>query len=281
LQEFIDKPDRMLATTLVGNNLCNTTMTVLGASLCVRWLGNGQIANTVASLVLTVILLIIGEYLPKAWFQSHPLSRSRRFVDLLRVFAVLFHVIAWPVTRLVSLLIPAAGDASIAHGRARITRQDVRYLFSQESGATPNLDEQKRRMIFGVFALAEKTAAQVMVPRERMVVIKHDTPMSEILDLASRNRIKSFPVYSDQEHRFTGILKLSDLYEHLDEPDLKLPDLLRPPQYISEDTPADDLLPRLRLSRQPMLLIRNDQDRITGFVTTEVVLAEIVGPLYE
>ncbi len=227
------------------------------------------------------MILIMGEYLPKAWFQSHPLNRSGRFVDLLRFSELLFRGLTIPVTGLVRLMLPSAGDTVSSGVKARLTRQDVQFLLSQESGATPDLSEQRRRMIVGVFSLSEKTAAEVMVPRDRMIVIKQDTPMSEIVGLAGRNNIKSFPVYSDQDSRFTGILKLSDLYEHLDEPDFRLTGLLRPPQYVAHDTPADDLLPRLRLSRQPMLLIRDDQDAVIGFVTTEVVLEEIVGPLYE
>ncbi len=120
-----------------------------------------------------------------------------------------------------------------------------------------------------------------MLPRSGMQLIRTDTPMPDILEMASRSLAKSFPVYSESERRFTGILKLSDLYAHIDDPDLHLPKLLRPPQYVGADTPADDLLPRLRLSRQPMLLVRDEQDQVIGFVTTEVVLEEIIGPLYE
>jgi CBS domain containing-hemolysin-like protein len=113
------------------------------------------------------------------------------------------------------------------------------------------------------------------------LLIKPDTPMPEILELAAKSKVKSFPVYSDSEKRFTGILKLSDLFEHIDDQDLRVPDLIRPPQYVDETLPADDLIPRMRLTRQPMLLVRDDQGMVIGFVTTEVVLEEIVGPLYE
>jgi CBS domain containing-hemolysin-like protein len=161
----------------------------------------------------------------------------------------------------------------------RITRTDIRFLLSRESGATPDLGEQRRRMVVGVFELSEKTAADVMIPRQQMLLVKTDTPVQEILELARRSAVKSFPVYSDAEKRFTGILKLSDLFERIDEEDLTVPDLIRPPHYVDEELPADDLLPRLRLSRQPLLLVRDDQGLVTGFITTEVVLEEIVGPL--
>jgi CBS domain containing-hemolysin-like protein len=182
---------------------------------------------------------------------------------------------------LVRLLIPAGADAAALENKARITRKDILFLLSRESGATPDLGEQRRRMVIGVFALSDKTARDVMIPRERMLRITPDMPMREILELASRSRVKSFPVWSESDQRFTGILKVSDLFEHIDDPDLRLPDLIRPPQYIDSDMPADDLLPRLRMSRQPMLLIRGDGGQVIGFVTSEVVLEEIVGPLYE
>lgn len=281
LQAFIEHPDRMLSTTLIGTNICNTAFTVLGTNLMVRLTGHPGLGNALAAVVLLMLILVFGEYLPKAWFQSHALDRSLRFVDVLRISSWCFHWISTPLTGMLNLLFPAPEGVDPEQARNRISRRDIQFLLSRESGATPDLDEQRRRMVQGVFDLSEKTARDVMLPRAAMRMIRSDTPMSEILELAGRTRAKSFPVYSDSEKRFTGILKLSDLYEHIDDPDLHVPRLLRPPQYVSDDTPADDLIPRLRLSRQPMLLVRDDQDQVIGFVTTEVVLEEIIGPLYE
>jgi len=281
LERLMDDPDRMLATSLVGTNLCNTALTVVGTRVIVEMVQSARIGGVVSGVVLTLLILIFGEYLPKAWFQSHPLIRTGRFVRLFGWSGHLFHVVSVPVIALVRTVIPAPSDNGEAENHARITRRDIQFLLSRESGATPDLSEQRRRMVVGVFGLSEKTAGDVMVPRERMLLIKPDTPMSEILDLARRSKVKSFPVYSDAQRRFTGVLKLNDLFERIDEPDLTVPDLIRPPQYVDEEEPADDLIPRLRLTRQSMLLVRDDQGMVTGFVTTEVVLEEIVGPLYE
>ena len=283
VKRFMDHPEDMLATTLVGTNLCNTALTVLGTHLMVSLTGNPRLGNLLASITLLILILVFGEYLPKAWFQSHPLDRSGRFIDLLRVSAWLFRGISVPVIGLSKILIPAPGRESTEAKKHRITRKDIQFLLSRESGATPDLSETRRGMVEGVFRLSEKTARDVMLPRDRMIVIRPDLPLADILQLAGQNPAQSFPVFSPTEKRFTGILKLSDLYAHLDaeEGEVRIPELLRPPQYVSEDTPGDDLLPRLRLSRQPMLLVRDDHDRVTGFVTTEVVLEEIVGPLYE
>lgn len=281
LQEFIENPDRMLANTLVGTNLCNTALTVVGSAFAVRLIGDPRTGNAVAGVALTLMILVFGEYLPKAWFQSHPYSRSAKFVGFLRLSAWLFQGVSLPVTWLVKKLIPDPPPEKEGLDQNHITRKDIQFLLSRESGATPDISEQRRRMIVGVFALSEKTAKDVMVPRNRMMLIKQETPMEEILELASKTTVKSFPVYSDAEQRFTGLLKLSDLFAHVEGPPPRLQELTRPPQYVTDDTAADDLLPRLRLSRQPMLLVRDDQDMVIGFVTTEVVLEEIVGPLYE
>lgn len=281
LEDLIRNPDRMLATSLVGTNLANTAFTVMGTRLIVGLIGSTRIGGPVAAVLLTLLILIFGEYLPKAWFQSHPLIRSARFAPLLRFSQVLFHAVSVPVIALVRTVIPAPASAEDAENQARITRRDIQFLLSRESGATPDLSEQRRRMVVGVFGLSDQNARDIMVPREKMLLIKPETPMPEILELAARSKVKSFPVYSDTEKRFTGILKLSDLFEHIDDQDLQVPDLIRPPQYVEETLPADDLIPRMRLTRQPMLLVRDEQGMVTGFVTTEVVLEEIVGPLYE
>jgi putative hemolysin len=281
LHWFMEHPDDMLATTLVGTNLCNTAMTVLGTQMIVSRVGDPRLGNLLASAVLLVVILVFGEYLPKAWFQSHPLDRSARYVPILRLSAWLFRWLSLPVTALSRAIIPAPKNGSAAEAKNRITRKDIQFLLSRESGATPDLSEPRRRMVEGVFSLSEKTARDVMLPREQMISIRQDMSIQNVLELARQTPAQSFPVFSPTEKRFTGILKISDLYARIDDPDIEIPHLLRPPQYVAEDTPADDLLPRLRLSRQPMLLVRDDHDRVTGFVTTEVVLEEIVGPLYE
>lgn len=281
LAEFLKDSDRMLATTLIGTNVCNTALTNLGAGLAITLVAsNERLGDALATAMLIPIILIFGEYLPKAWFQSHPLSRSARFIGLLHVFSILFRCIAVPMTWLARTLIPFPPEDDTEAGD-RLSRKDMQYLLSHESGATPTLNEQRRHMVRGVFHLAEKTAKDVMIPRDNMIHIKHTATVEEIKKLAARTQLKSFPVYSHPESRFTGILKISDLYDHLDEEDFHWHRELRPPQYVNETMPADDLLPRLRFSRQPMLLIRDEVDTVIGFVTTEVVLEEIVGPLYE
>lgn len=280
LEELLEDPDSMLSTSLVGTNLANTAFTVIGTRLIVELVGSPRLGGVVSAVVLTLTILVFGEYLPKAWFQSHPLVRSLRYMPLFRLSRFLFKGISWPVVTLVKVVLPPPNVEEGAE-RARITRRDIQYILSLESGATPDLGEQRRRMVVGVFGLSEKKTSDVMIPRSRMLQVRPDTPMAEVLDLARKSKVKTFPVYSETEHRFTGILRLDDVFERIDDPDLTVPDLIRPPQYVEEDLPADDLIPRMRLSRQPVLLVRNDNGMVTGFVTTEVVLAEIVGPIYE
>lgn len=280
LERFMDDPENMLSTSLVGTNLANTAFTVIGTRLIVDLMGSSRLGGAVSAVVLTLLILVFGEYLPKAWFQSHPLVRSGRFMSIFRLSQILFKGISWPVVTLVRVVIPPP-NVEEGEERARITRQDIQFLLSRESGSTPDLGEQRRRMVVGVFDLSEKQARDVMIPRERMLQVKPDTPMAEVLELARKSKVKTFPVYSEVEKRFTGILRLEDIFERIDDPDLTVPDLIRPPQYVEEDLPADDLIPWMRLSRQPVLLVRDDNGTVTGFVTTEVVLAEIVGPIYE
>lgn len=280
LAKLMDDPESMLSTSLVGTNVANTAFTVIGTRLIVESIGSLRLGGAVAAVSLTLMILVFGEYLPKAWFQSYPLVRSSRFMAIFRLSQFLFKGISWPVVTLVRLVIPPPNIEEGAE-RARITRKDIQFLLSRESGSTPDLGEQRRRMVVGVFGLSEKEAKDVMIPRERMLQVQPNTPMSEVLELARKSKVKTFPVYSEVEQRFTGVLRLTDVYERIDDPDLTVPDLIRPPQYVDEDLAADDLIPRMRLGRQPVLLVRNDTGRVTGFVTTEVVLAEIVGPIYE
>lgn len=279
IRKLLDHPDQLLGTTLVGNNIVNTAMPVLATSIAIRIFG--EWGPWVSGVFMSVCILILCEYLPKAWFQSHPIKRVLPLAWVMRFFGMLFRPVTVTLAWISRHVIPAPqGDG--AARKEWLTREHLEYVLSPESGATPTLPDQKRRVIAGILNLAGKPCRTLMKPRHRLVSVRDTMRLDEILALMRAQPYDQYPVWSEKSRRFTGILDAREVIRGSSAPNFILGECIRPPQFVDEATAADQLLPRMRLSRQPMLLItRSGGDEVVGFLTMELLLEQIIAPLYE
>jgi putative hemolysin len=268
---LLHNPEHFLGTVLIGNNLCNVIASVTAASLAVELLG--QAGTWVSSILMTITLLICCEYLPKAWFQSNPSPRGRHFAPLL----VLLSRILYPAVRLLMLicriLFPVAKKTTTNH---IITKEDLAHL-TLETERTGALSISEREMIQGVFDLDRKTCAAIMTPRSQMITVSADTPRRELLELARECRHNRYPVYRDSPDNIVGIINVFDVAIDRLAEEAPITRYMRPPQFVPATTPTDNLLPRMRLTRQPMALVLDNNSALIGLVTIEDVVEEIIG----
>lgn len=275
VQRFVEQPDHLLGTTLAGTNLCNVLISVTSASIAVRWLGANGL--WVASLFSTFMLLIFGEYLPKAWFRSFPAYRVLPWAHFLQWSGFVFYPISAAIMQLARLLIPARSEAEESNLRF-ITREELLHL-AQEGEKTGEFTSDERRMMHGVMQLTAKTCTDIMIPRSRMITVKPDTNGSDLLDLARNHHVSRLPMYDPGQQQFTGLVHILDVLLAGNEQERTAREFARPPQYVQADTRIDQLLPRMRLTRQPLALVRDDKEHVIGLVSIEDILEEIVGQL--
>lgn len=275
IQHFIDHPDHLLGTTLVGTNTCNVIVSVISASLAVQWAGAHGM--WMAGVLTTLILLVAGEYLPKAWFRSYPAYRVLPFARALKVSDFVFYPLSRTVTFLARLIIPSSSirDDTL---QPFITREEIAHL-THEGEKTGQLTSAERRMILGVLELTRKTVGTIMIPRDKMVFCKDTTPTDELIDLARYRKLSRLPVFNEDERKFVGVVHILDILGDTRKRGKTARDYMRSIQWVDENTPADKILPRMRLSRQPMALVRNSRDETVGLATIEDLLEEIVGQM--
>jgi CBS domain containing-hemolysin-like protein len=134
-------------------------------------------------------------------------------------------------------------------------------------------------MIHGVFELIHKRCDEIMIPLSDLVMVRADTDRKALLKLARSRNVTRMPVYEDEPSHVIGILHIMDVAARPQSDQGTARDYMRPPQFVPHDTLVDDILPRMRLSRQPLALICDEKSRVTGMVTLEDALAEIVGTI--
>lgn len=276
LQNFLDHPDRLLGTTLLGTNLCNVVCSVVTASIAVQI--SATWGPTMSAALVTVVLLIFGEYLPKAWFQAQPLARCARFTVPLYVSWLVMRPVVIALTWTSRLLVRGSGSA--VGGDATFVTKDELKVLAHEVETGGMLSTRERVMIHSVMELSRKTARQIMIPRDKMVSIEKDASIDRLFEVAHASGHTRLPVYDGEAERFIGVINVFDVVSVDTLPtDAVVEDFMRNPLIITELMPIDDMLPRLRAGRQRLCLIRSRESEIIGLVTTEDILAEIVGEL--
>jgi len=276
LQEFLDNPDRLLGTTLAGTNLCMVITSIVSAGLAFDYWGSG--GEMLSSAVVTMAVLIFSEYVPKAWFHGKPFERCMFFAPVLgwaaRALRTPSAAIIW-----LSRLLVSGPTRSFTKGSPFLTRDELKLLARQ--GETDGvLSPAERAMIYRVLELSSKRAADIMVPRERMTFVEQNSSIDAFLKLARGVRFTRFPVYDSAQRRFVGIANVFAVAAAAVQARGKtVGEFARPPLLVPAHTPADDILPKLRRSRQPMCLIVDERSEVIGLLTVEDILREIVGQL--
>jgi len=276
LEKFILNFDRLLGTTLVGTNICVVINSVAAANIAEKLALPG--GKAISSVVMTILIVLFAEYLPKAWFRSRPLERCERFAGVLRVTEIIFMPFSYVIIGMARLISPGEKD-TFAKPAPFVTREDLKTL-AKEGEKDGVLSSKERDMIHKVIELSGKDAEDIMIPCKEIIMAYSDMKTPEFYALARKSGRTRMPVADRKTGEFTGIVNVFHLLaagkEIADEKTVA--DFMRPPQFIPAEMPVDDILPHMRRGRQPICLVKKD-DKVTGLITTEDILRVIVGKL--
>ncbi len=269
-ERLLRRPELLLGATLAGTNLCYVMLSVFATRLAVDRFGAAGPA--VASAGMTLLVLVVCEYLPKAWFQSFPARRVLPLVRTLDVFVRLFRPVSWLLQNAVERLLPGADEDRDAG--ALVSREELVHM-AREGVGTGMLTPEESRMIRTVFALGGRTCGERMTPRERVVSVPHDAGPERIRAIAAEHGFNRYPVRHREERRIVGVLHLLDVLCDPDPAGKTARDYMRPPQYVPTHMPVDHVMPRMRVTGSPLVLVTDDAFEVVGIITLEDVLSEI------
>ena len=273
IRHFLTHPDLLLGTTLIGTNLLHVVSAVIAAALG-RQLG-GTIGTTVAGVLLVLVTLVFCEYIPKAWFQAAPARRTLPFARLLRLAAIVLRPASYLVNSAIRVILPRRAGKNVG-GKLLVTREELLHL-TREGVQSGVLTRHESQMIHGVFELTHKTCAQIMTPRDKMVVVPATATPEEVLAIARQREFNRLPVFDSAQKTFVGVVHIFDILAD-DAPASKTAaHYMRPPQPVASYLPVDHLLPRMRVTKLPLFLVTDDRYEVIGLITLEDVLQEVTG----
>jgi len=269
-------PDVLLSTTLVGTNISTVVLTTLGAVMMIRMFGaNGEIY---AFLILTPLLLILGEIVPKSIYQQKADELTPVIIYPLRWASWLFYPIVFAFSRIARLAARAVGVGKVEQPFF-ITREQLRAVVDMaEQGAA--MDAFGRGRIRRVIRFAETTVAEAMIPIAEATVINHSETAKAAIELVRKHGYNRLPVYQNSTSNILGIVTLTT-WDLMDEDLIRQPleSLIKPAFYVSPLQTIDQLLPMLRQRHDHMAVVVDEFGSAIGIITMEDIVEEVVGEI--
>ena len=244
----------------------------------------GSIAFVLVTLVIALVSIIVGELVPKTLALNFPERLAVVVAGPIAFIQGLLSPIVWFVTRISALLVRLLGGTEKPQG-GYLSTEELKLLV--ETGSEQGgIEEEEKEMIHGVIELAEKRVHEVMVPRIGIRAINVDDPLDEVLDMIVRAGHSRLPVFDESLDNIVGILYAKDLLPYLKgngraNGAIDIRQLVRPPVYVPESKPVDDLLHDMQAAKRHIAIVVDEYGGTAGLVTMEDVVEEIVGEIQD
>ena len=267
--------ERTLATILITNNLVNVTIIMLSNYVFAHLVDFGHalwLQFLCITVLLTFLLLLFGEIMPKVFAGQQPLRFCRRVVGGI----MLCRRLTWPFA---TILI----KSGILAEKVMVKENHVLSVDELEQALelTDKEDiKEEKRMLEGIVRFGDETAKEIMTSRQDVVDLDFRSTFDEVLKCIVDNNYSRIPVYQDNSDNVRGILYIKDLLPHLSKGNtFRWQSLIRPPYFVPETKKIDDLLREFQENKVHIAIVVDEFGGTSGIVTLEDILEEIVGEI--
>jgi len=247
-----------------------------------------EASDTIAFVVMTLVIalasIVVGELVPKTLALNFPERLALFVARPIGLLQTLLLPIVWGVTRLSAILVRLMGGKEKPQG-GYLSTEELKMLVetgSREGG----IEEEEKEMIHGVIELGDKRVHEVMIPRIGIRAVNVDDTLDEVLDMIVRAGHSRLPVFEESLDNIVGILYAKDLLPYLKgnglgNGEIDIRSLVRPPVYVPESKPVDDLLHEMQVAKRHIAIVVDEYGGTAGLVTMEDVVEEIVGEIQD
>lgn len=274
--DLYKEPDVLLGTTLVGANIATVALATLGTILFIEWFGAG--GDLYAFLVLTPLLLILGEIVPKSVYQQKSDEIAPLAIYPLRIFSFLFYPVIFVFSRIARLCARAFGGGKVEQNLF-MTREQIRAVVDMAERASA-VDAFDRGRIRRVIRFGETTVGEAMIPIAEVAAIERGSSILRAVATVRRKGYNRLPVYRGNISNISGIVTLTT-WDLLDKtlPGKELQELIQPAHYVLQFQTIDQLLPVLRQRDDHMAVVVDEFGSAIGIITMEDIVEEVVGDI--
>ncbi len=274
LSSLLDNSNQLLATILIGNNVVNVAIVII-ANYAIEhtFVFSSPIAGfLIQTILLTTILLLFGEILPKVYARKNPLQYSRFSAGAMSVI----HSLLNPFSK---LLVRSTGIVTRTISKKKYDIS-VDELSKAVALTTTEGEPEEKEMINEIIKFYNKTASEIMLPRIDIVDVDLSWSFRKMLDFVVQSGYSRLPVSDGSEDNIRGVIYVKDLIAHMDKGDeFDWHPLIRKAYFVPENKRIDDLLEEFRANKVHVSIVVDEFGGTCGLITMEDILEEIVGEI--
>jgi CBS domain containing-hemolysin-like protein len=270
-----EKPDRLLITILIGNNIVNITAASLATAIAISIFGDVGVG--IATGFVVIVLLVFGEIGPKIYATRASDSFALTVAPVIFFLSRILSPVIWLVERVSPRF--GIGKETI---EPSVTEEEIKEWIDvgKEEGT---IEQAEQDMLYSVLEFADTTAREIMTPRVDVIAMEETVSFEEAIRVFNESGFSRIPVYHDQVDNITGILNVKDVFSAMvsHRKDSTIKEVMYDPMFVPETKKIDDLLKELQVKRVQIAIVLDEYSSFVGIVTVEDILEEIVGDIMD
>ena len=271
VMELLSNPDRLLATILVANNMVNICLVIISTQIVDKLFVFAGVGDFIfKTVIITFLLLLFGEIMPKVFSQGNPVKISRLFSAPLKF-------LRWVLYPLAFILIRTSSRVSrLASKGAEISIEEL----ADAVDLTDTGSEEEQKMLSGIISFGQTEVVEIMHSRVDITGIEYETTFNEVRKIIVKTGYSRIPVYGDDLDDVRGVLYVKDLLPHITKgDDFEWQALLRKPYFVPEHMMIDDLLKKFQKKKIHIAIVVDEYGATQGLISLEDILEEVVGEI--
>ncbi len=279
-------PNRFFSTVQIGITLIGILTGVFSGENMTKdlsawfasWESLAKYADTLAVLVVVVIItflsLVLGELVPKRVGLTNPEAISKAVARPMRVLTLLTSPFVWSLTFTSDFLLKIMRVKPSSD--SKITEEEIKAII-QEGKEVGEIDEIEQDIVERVFNLGDRRVSSLMTYRKDVILIDAHAKKEEVREIVNDEMHSTYPVYEEETDNLIGVVQLKDLFRHIDDPNFKIINHIKTPQYIAEQLSAYETLTHFKTSGVHFGIVIDEFGQMQGIVTMNDLLEALVG----
>lgn len=275
LYKLKSNPSRMISSVNLGNTLVNVTSSVLAADVSIKLLGNQGVGIAIG--VMTFIILIFGEILPKTYSNIQSERVALWLSDFLLVFTYVMYPFVLILEWITKMFLRIVGGY---YYPKPITEEDIKEIV--DLGLSEKaLEQEEHELVHKALEFDDKPILDVMTKRNNIFALESDSKLSDVFVKIKEKGFSRIPVYSRDPENIEGILHIWDIAKlpEKEHEKTRIGDIARKPLFVYSNEKISYLLVKLKQNASHMAIILDHEDSLQGIITIEDLLEEIVGDI--
>ncbi len=282
LVSLLNYPRRLLITILLGNTLFNVAATIVAVMLAIDiadlYSVSKDLMMTIQIILLTILIVIFGEIIPKVWATKNPLGYAKWVAIPLYWTSTLIYPVSETLIELIRVLVTKIKIKK----RTFISSKELSEL-ANNSHERGTIDEEEHELIHGIVSYKTVSVREVMTPRVDITYVSSDTGFDEVLQIITESGHSRIPLCKDDLDEIIGILYAKDLLPYIANPELRkqisLSKLSRKPYFVPEKKMINDLMQEFQEKNLHIGIVVDEYGGTSGLISMEDIIEEIVGEI--